>query len=487
MLLLESNSSLAGIFKYMFLFIMNMFIQRFINRKNELAFLERQYRLPAAFVVLYGRRRVGKTELVKQTLKNRRSVYLLASQEVEKEIAESFSRELGSYFSDPALEISPFSTFRQMLEYLKGKDLKDLVLAFDEFPYLVDANKAFPSLLQNYWEKCFKEKGLKLVLCGSSIGAMETEVLGRKSPLYGRRTGQWKVNPLPFCEFRKFFPKTDFRTLTELYSITGGIPLYILEINGNKKAYDHAKEVIASRGSLLYQEVEIILKEELREPKVYFSLLKEIASGKNTINEVSQRCGMERTALVRYINILKELDLIEDVHPVTAKEKSKNTIYRLKDNYFKFWFRFVYPFKKDLDSFYFGNFKLNFEQNFNSYLGRQFEEICSEMVNLIRPINFTSLGKWWGHYRTASGERKELEIDLCAINEQTKEILFGECKWQENADAEEILERLKEKASRVEWNKDSRKENYLLFAKSFKNKIPKICFDLNDLDKILVT
>jgi AAA+ ATPase superfamily predicted ATPase len=438
--------------------------------------------------VLYGRRRVGKSELIKQFIKNKKAIYLLSTQEVEKELIESFSAEIAGYFKDSTLKVNPFSQFRQVAEYLKDKE--KLILVIDEFPYLIDANKAIPSIIQKYWDTHFMPAGFHIILCGSSIGAMETEVLGRKSPLYGRRTGQWKVDPLPFKEFAKFFPNTAFGKLVEFYSITGGIPLYVLEFDGNKTVYENARTAVASRGSLLYQETDIILKEELREPKTYLSILKEISAGRNSLNDLSNALGVERTTLTRYLNTLEELDLIELIKPITSNQKGRNTIYSLKDNYFKFWFGFIYPFIKELDSFIFDGFELNFKQNFNSYVGKQFEIVCMESVKLANPIKSINAGKWWGAYRDMeSKERKTAEIDIISINEQTKEILFVECKWQEKINARKILKDLREKAKFVQWNNENRREHYAIFAKSFKQKIEEpglTLFGLKDMEKALI-
>lgn len=440
-------------------------------------------------MVLYGRRRVGKSELIKYFIKNKKAVYLLATQEVEKELVESFSAEIANYFKDTTLKASPFSQFRQVMEYFKEKNIVNLVLVIDEFPYLVDANKSVPSILQKYWDAHLKSKGLHIILCGSSIGSMETEILGRKSPLYGRRTGRWKLDALLFREFIKFFPHTAFEKLVEFYSITGGIPLYILEFDGSKTTYENAKLSIATRGSLLYQETDIILKEELREPRTYFSILKEISSGQTTLNDLSNALGVERTSLTRYLNTLQELDLIELTKPITAGKKSRNTVYTLKDNYFKFWLRFVYPFIKDLDSFILDGFERNFKQNFNTYMGKQFEAVCKEAVRLANPINSTSIGNWWAAYRDPKiSERKTVEIDIVSTNEQTKEILFVECKWQNSVNVKNILAGLKGKAKHVQWNNKTRKEYYAVFAKSFKEKVKEpnvMLFDLKDLERII--
>lgn len=464
---------------------MSTFIQ-FINRKKELGFLENQLKKPWSFVVLYGRRRVGKSELIKHFMKNKKGIYLLATQEVERGIVQSFSDEIAEHFDDATLKINGFSEFSKLMEYLGERELNKLVLVIDEFPYLVDANKAIPSIIQKYWDLHFKSKGLHLVLCGSSIGAMETEVLGRKSPLYGRRTGQWKLDPMPFENFAEFFPNAGFERLVEFYSITGGIPLYILEFNGGKTAYENAKSAIATRGAILYQEAEFILKEELREPKTYFSILKGISAGKNTLNELSNALGAERTALVRYLDTLAGLNLIEISKPVVADEKSRKGAYAIKDNYFKFWFRFIYPFRKDLDSFDFTGFEKNFRQNFNSHVGRQFEQVCRESILRGMPQNWPKVGGWWGAYRE-NNERKTAEIDIVAIDEASGRILFGECKWKGDVNAGEVLRELRKKAALVQWKNSRRKEHYVIFAKSFREKKHYenvFLFDLRDLERI---
>ncbi len=467
--------------------IMNMFIQ-FVNREKELEFLESQIKKQASFTVLYGRRRVGKSELIKHFITDKKAIYLLASQEVEKELLNSFSTELAEYFNDTTLKTNPFLNFKQLLENLKERNIKNLLFIIDEFPYLVDANKSIPSIIQKYWDLHFKSMGIHIILCGSSIGAMETEVLGRKSPLYGRRTGQWKLDPLTFKHFIKFFPKLEFEQLIEFYSVTGGIPLYIIEFDNNKTTYENAKIAVAARGSILYQEVDIILKEELREPKTYFSLLKEISIGKNTLNELANALGTERTTLVRYLNTLMELDLIETITPITAKEKSKNTLYILKDNYFKFWFKFVYRFKKELDSFRFDGFQKNFNENFNAYVGRQFEQICREFLLYNNPIKSFNIGSWWGHYRDKqTNKREDIEIDIVSINKE-KDILFAECKWQDNVNTDDIINKLEAKAKIVDWNITKRIEYFAVFAKSFKDKKKNarnvFLFDLEDLEKV---
>ena len=466
---------------------MNKFIQ-FVNRKEELEFLNRQVERGGALVVLYGRRRVGKSELLKHFAKGRNALYLLATQEVEKEVMAGFSADAAKFFGDPGLEINPLETFAQFMEYLGRRELKGTVLIIDEFPYLVDAQKAAPSIIQKHWETRLKGTGLSLILCGSSIGAMETNVLGRKSPLYGRRTGQWKLEPLSFAHFAKFFPGVGMEKLVELYSITGGIPLYVLEFDGNKSTYENAKDAIATRGSILYQEADILLREELREPRIYFSILKEMAAGKNTPNELANMLGVERTLLARYLNTLITLDIVEAARPALSGKKSRSTIYVLKDNYFRFWFGFVSPFRKDLDSFDFSSFRENFCRNFSTYVGKQFEQVCKEAVCASGMARPSETGSWWGAYREG-GERKVAEIDIAAVKE--KSLLLAECRWTNKAVDVSDLEALVKKSALVPSRKS---REFAYFSKSgFTSGAAKFAaenswrlFTLKDLERILL-
>ena len=473
---------------------MIMFIQKFINRKRELNFLRREHQKPKPFfIVLYGRRRVGKTELIKQFIKDQKAVYLLSTQEVEKENVVSFSEELADFFGDYSVKINPFSDFKQIMEYLKSK-LKEIrtktIIVFDEFPYLVDANNTIPSLLQKYWDQYFKESNLGFILCGSSIGAMESEVLGHKSPLYGRRSGQWKVNLLLFKDVIKFFPSLDFKSQMELYSVVGGIPLYLLEMDSQLSVIKNVNLNIARKGAFLYEEPIFILKEELREPKIYFSLLKEIAAGKIRLNDLKNALGVERTLLGRYIETLETLDLIEKQIPVTVEPRSKNTCYFMKDNFFRFWFKFIFPYRKNLEMNENKEFLDNLKRNFNVFMGFSFEQICTEFLLRQQDLlfNFTKIGRQWGKFKGEPG-KNNYEIDICGLNEKEKKILFGECKWKDKVNAYAVLNQLKKKVEYVDWFKDDRKEYYCLFAKSFKEKIQEknvYLFDLKDLEKVFI-
>lgn len=455
----------------------------FINREEELNALEERYRSDKAeFVVIYGRRRVGKTELIDHFMHNKNGIRLLARTDSEKNNLDRFSNDLSAFFKDDFLKINPFGSWDAFFAYLaeKSKDGR-IVVAIDEFPYLVDSNKAIPSVLQDYWDRKLKDSKIFLILCGSSIAMMLERVLGHKSPLYGRRTGQIKVEPMDFFNACKFYKNFGTEELVYTYSILGGTPGYLLEFDDAKKIPENIKERFLRKDRFLFQDAEFVLKEELREPKFYFSILRAVAIGKTRIGDIMNETGLEKGMVGKYLSVLIDLDIIGREVPVTEKypHKSRKGIYVLKDNFYKFWFRFIYPNiegieRKMQDAVTSSKIVPELDQ----YASHIFEDICKEWLWKQNLFNYDKIGRWWD---------KREEIDIIALNEKEKRILFAECKWQDNVDADKIIGELKRKASLVEWN-GSRKESYALFAKSFRKKVSEentYLFDLTDLGKSL--
>ena len=447
---------------------------QFIDRNDELKFLEENYqKKTSSLIVIYGRRRVGKTEIITHFLKKHNGMYLLATQDVEKEILASFSKIVAQYYNDEALKLNPFFTFEQLMEYLQKKTEKTkekIVIEIDEFPYLVNANNAISSILQKYWDLSLKNNNIFLILCGSSISFMESQILGQKSPLYGRRTGQWKVEPLSYNNALKFFPNAEIKKQIEFYCMVGGIPLYLLEFEEKKSSFENIMHHIAQKGNILYDEVNFLLKEELREPKTYFSILREISNGKHRLNEISDAIGLERTSLTKYIQTLESLDIIEKYYPVTERKiKSKKVRYEIKDNYFTFWFKFICQFRSDLERSEYTTFLQYINQELPSFVGKRFQHICKEFLIKALPFKFTKAGIQWGKI---PGTKNIYEIDIVLLHEVTKHIVFVECKWKDLTmnQSMKILKELQEKATYVDWHKNNGKEHFGLIAKKIDNK-----------------
>lgn len=435
---------------------------KFINRGSELKALnEKWVGNKPQFFVIYGKRRVGKTELIKQFIKEKPAIYFLADKRTANEQLVELGRITGRFFNDTLLEKKGFSDWLEVFQYLKDKTKDHLVLAIDEYPYLVETDSATSSIFQKGWDQYLKDGNVFMILSGSSISMMESEALIYKSPLYGRRTGQMLLKPLCFNESWKFFPKKSFDDFLKIFTITGGVPAYLIQINPKISLKENIRQRIFTKTEFLHNEVEFVLKEELREPKNYLSILKAISFGKRKFSEISNETDIQKNALTKYLNTLERLQIIEKEVPITEKnpQKSRKGLYKISDNFFRFWFQYVFPYKSDLEIERFDEVLSKLKESFISLEALAYEEICRETMWRLRDIffPFERIGKWW---------EREKEIDIVGINNQTKDIVFGECKWSSKQVGTNIYEDLKRKTTYVQWQKDKRKERYILFSKS---------------------
>nr|AAU82318.1 DEXX-box ATPase [uncultured archaeon GZfos14B8]QNO52084.1 hypothetical protein IPGHNFGK_00040 [Methanosarcinales archaeon ANME-1 ERB6] len=459
-------------------------ITKFIDRKDELGFLERKYGDKSAqLIIIYGRRRVGKTELVKNFFRGKEHVYFLSSKIAINEQLGQFVTSVSEALEDETvMDLKP--NFETIFKYIAGIE-KRLIVVIDEFPYLIDADKTIVSLFQRIWDLYLNESNIFLILMGSSIGMMENEVLGYKSPLYGRRTGQWKVKALSFKDLRSFFPKYSVEERIRTYSILGDIPFYLQQFDDSNAISTNIKEKVLTKGEILYEEPEFLLREELREPRVYFTILKAISYGNSKFGNIMNVSGLNKNTLTRYLDILGKLHIIRRELPITEKnpERKKKGLYKIDDHFFRFWFRFVLPnvskIEEDVERAYDENIRPFLDQ----YVSFSFEDVCKEfLVELNRqdglPFRFTRIGSWW---------HRDNEIDIVALNEDTKEILFAECKWQNKKVGIKVYDELKEKSGLVKWNNEERKEYFALFSKAgftsgFKNE-EVLLYELKDINR----
>ncbi|MBI5749334.1 MAG: ATP-binding protein [Nitrospinae bacterium] len=432
----------------------------FINRENELNYLNNEYRgKKSRFVVIYGKRRVGKTGLVKQFFKDIPHIYFLADKAPEKDQLQLLSEKIGLLFNDEFLLSRGFGTWYEFFRYIRNKGR--IAVIIDEFPFLIEANSAIPSIFQKGWDEDLKNSATFLILLGSSIDMMETEVLGYKSPLFGRRTGQLFIEPLTFWNSKKFFPEKFNDEFMYIYSILGGTPAYLLQFEPSMDLWANIKEKILKPQAYLFNEPEFILREELREPRNYFSILKAISMGKTRASEIINETGFEKNVVGKYLSVLAELRIIKRDVPVTEKsyEKSKKGIYMIDDNFFRFWFNFVFPNKSYIEE---GEIeyviKNKIKSRLDTFTSLTFEDVSRSFVKigLKKGIMFNRVGRWWS---------KDSEIDIVAINEDENSMLFGEAKWSTKKVGMDILTDLKRKSSMVEWGKKNRKEYYALFSR----------------------
>lgn len=455
---------------------------RFIDRERELEFLENNLSEQKNLVIIYGRRRVGKTELIKKFSQDKDLIYFLADKRGTLVNTERFATVASEHFGDIPPRVKNFD---DVFKYIVSRT-EQTVIVIDEFSYLVEKDSSIPSVFQLIWDEIVKH-GIMLILLGSSISMMEKGVLSYKSPLYGRRTGQWKVTPLPFKEVTKFH-EVSVDKAVEVYAVFGGIPMYLNYFSPEKDIFSNIEEKVFQKGSVLNEEVEFLLREDLSDYSSYLSILEAIAHGRTRLVEIADYSKIQAKDLPKYLNNLIKLEIVKKEHPITEKIKTKKTVYKISDNFFRFYFKFVHPYKSDLEIGKFDRVNSVLRNNFNSFLGDAFEDISREFIlesyrKDILPFEISKIGKWW--------QRNE-EVDIVTLDEKEKEVGFFECKWSalNEKEANKIIEKLKNKATLVNWCKDDREDHYGLIAKSIDGKENLkdkgyFVFDLKDFDKII--
>jgi AAA+ ATPase superfamily predicted ATPase len=434
----------------------------FIDRERELDALERSWQTKEPqLIVIYGKRRIGKTELIKQFIKEKPGLYFLAQRINETENLKWLGEAVGEFFGDEVLKRSGFKEWRWFFDYLRSHVKNRMALVFDEFPYLADANKNIASIFQAGWDESLKSTPIYVILCGSSIAMMESEVLSEKAPLYGRRTGQIFLKPFSFSDAAKFYPGLPFNRCLEFYSIAGGNPSYLKRLDQKTSLDKNLKENIFQPEAFLYSEVEFVLREELREPRNYFAILKAIALSKNKFGEIVNETGLDKGVLHKYLFVLEDLHVIQKEVPVTEKHalKSRKGIYRLRDQFFKFWFRYVLPNKGYVEAGRIDRVKQKVKADWASFVGENYENLAQNLARLHQDSFFPmdKVGRWWD---------KNEEIDIVALSENEKKALFGEAKWSNRPVGVDLYENLKRKTHLVDWNRGERKEYFCLFSKS---------------------
>ena len=436
----------------------------FINRERELEALERRYQSDQAeLYVLYGRRRVGKTELLRAFCQDKRHIFFIADLGTESAALAKFTDQISLLAYGRTEAISPFSSWDAAFEFLVPLAADErLIVVLDEFTYLIDANSAVPSILQRLWDSQLRETKLMLILCGSYVGMMEQHVLAYRAPLYGRRTAQWRLKPLDFWQTRFFLSGFGFEDWVRAYAILGGVPAYLLQFDDQIALLDNVEQEILQPGTFLYDEPRFLMLQELREPRRYFSVLEAIAGGRTRPNEIAQASGIPLNSLPFYLTTLQEMGLVERAVPATEKNphKSKLGLYRVLDPYFRFWFRFVYPAHALLERGEVAQVRDRVAAQLDHFTGAAFESICREYVWRLYQkgdLGFTprTVGGWW--------TRKQ-EIDVVAVGDDG--LLLGECKWTSRPVGTNILEDLKRHAQPLLQRGHWPRVWYALFSRS---------------------
>lgn len=422
----------------------------FIGREAELKFLQDKYTEERGqLIVLYGRRRVGKTETLREFCKDKPHVFFSCTQTTDLVQLRNFSSRMFKENIPAKNYISEFAdwekAFRAVLDLPYGNQKKLLVI--DEFPYMCRGNKSIPSILQNLWDAELRDSNVMIILCGSAMSFIEKELLSEKNPLYGRATGIYKMKEMGFYDAIKFFPEYSDRDKVLTYAVLGGIPHYLRQWNPKLSVDENIKRNILTKGCILYSEVEFLLHQELRETPIYNSIIEAVALGNTKLNDISQKSLLEDTAKTSvYLKNLMELGIVEREFSVDSKIKERaNTgrgIYRLTDNFFRFWYAFGFANYSQLeDGDVDGVYEYVVKPALHEFASFAFEDVCREFVRMLQkknelPFRYSKMGRWMGKTtvrdeKASDGLRtEETEIDLLCIGKDAKEYLVGECKFK---------------------------------------------------------
>lgn len=418
-------------------------------------------------VVIYGRRRVGKTALINEFCKGKKTIYFSALNASAQENLRALSKAIYQYGHPDAESYPEYASFENAFgEISRLGSNERIVFVIDEYPYLAKADSSISSRLQHLIDHNWQESKLYLILCGSSMSFMQNQVLGYESPLYGRRTAQFKIEPLSYKETAVFNPALSDEQNAWVYGITGGIPHYINKLGVRDSLDEAIIDNVFDRSGYLFEEPENLLKQELREPGIYNSIITAVAEGSSKLNEISTKVGMASGPCSKYIKILIELGILRKETPITEKA-GKKTIYAIEDNFFRFWYRFV---PQNFSTISAGRFSRNYDRlvkaRMHDFMGLVFEKMCKEY--LLRyaadlPFDLADVGQWWG---TDPAEKKQIQIDIVGIpvqepNTQISEYLIGSCKFKNEKIGLDELELIEHYANVFG---KGRKYHYIIFS-----------------------
>jgi AAA+ ATPase superfamily predicted ATPase len=404
----------------------------FVNRQVELAFLNdvlaRKRPTAAQFILLYGRRRVGKTVLLRHWAENSGLSHTYWAAEKEPAALQRrklFARVLGV---EPA-RAATFDSWADCWQAIAAM-LTDRrhILILDEFTYAAEADPAMLSSVQHAWDQLFKSSQLVIVLCGSHVHTMET-LQARQSPLFGRLTGQWHLRPLHFASLSEFLPNWSAEERVAGYAVVGGVPAYLEWLDPELSLSDNIRDVVLAPGSMFVAEPAFLLYDEVREPATHLAILKAIGAGEHTLSGISNAALVRKSHLSAYLARLRDLRLVERRLPITIpparRRRARRGRYHLSDPYFRFYFRFIAPHYDDL-TYNPGQVLPYIREGLRPFVGMTaFEELSRQWVSEQGqagrlPFGPEEVGSHWS---------RRVQVDVVAVDWREREVLLGECKW----------------------------------------------------------
>lgn len=440
----------------------------FIGRKKELKLLEELYNSQKfEMLILRGRIKVGKSYLLNHFSKKyqNNTVFFTADKSAEKSNVKSFCEELNNVLKFGTF-LNSFETWKDVFSFFKDIELKQrLVIIIDEFTYLHSSNPAFDSILQNAIDRVLKQKNVFLILCGSEVSTIEDIIDDSTKPLYGRKTAELKLEPFSYLEAKEFFPKYSNEEALTVYSILGETPLYLSLFDDSLSIRENIIKNCLSTTGYLFNEVENLLRMELKETSFYKNIMLAINSGASNLNTIRDKVGEDSAKISKYISVLINLGYIKKEIPCGEKDRIRNTLYSISDNYFAFYFAFIFKHRNILNGFISPEIFYEKEmtnEKLNAFIGKRFEDICKAYLKQQfylgkMPFYPQEIGRWWGNNPIL---KKQEEIDILALDDENA--IICECKYTNEKFDLKQLKDLEQSALCI--NKENK--SFIIFSKS---------------------
>ena len=444
----------------------------FIGRKKELASLEELYKKQGfAMTVIYGRRRIGKSTLIKEFIRDKRAVFYTASKVGNERNVQLFSEQLVSVMN-PAASGAEFPSLEKALDFITNNlSDKKLIIAIDELPYWAEKNEGLLSVLQKYVDTEWQDKNLMLILCGSSLSFMAKKVLSEKSPIFGRRDSQIKLEAFDYKEAALFCPKWTYEEKAICYGITGGVAKYLAMIDTNSSIDENIKRLFFSTDGYLFDEPRNLLIQEFSDTVLINNVIEQVASGENTLNIISAKVRESESAVLYSLERLIEVGIVERRKCILEENNRKKTQYVIKDTMFKFWYAFVPGAQSIIElgkgDIYYDKFV---KPKIHSFMGSVFEDMCRRYTLENGAIGtyecfINRVGNWWGMESIIKDSGKysqAADVDVVGISDAEKKAVIGECKFRNEKIDKEVYETLLRRAHALP--SGYRIVKYLLFS-----------------------
>lgn len=427
----------------------------FIGRKRELKSLETIYEKNGfGMTVIYGRRRVGKSTLIREFVKDKKVIFYTATKVGAERNLELFSKQVLGVL-DPAYNEAAFSSVESVLDIITNKvqdDNKKTILVIDELPYWAEKDEALLSILQKYIDTQWLDKNMMVILCGSALSFMEKKVLSEKSPIFGRRDSQIKLEAFNYKDSALFVPGYSSEDKAICYGVTGGVAKYLALFDASRSLDDNIIRLFFNADGYLFDETRNLLTQEFADVTLVNNIIEKIASGENTLNNIAAKVHEKDTTVLYSLERLIDVGLIEKKNCITEEKNRKKTQYVLKDHMFKFWYRFI---PQAISVIEMGQGQVYYEKvvkpQIHSFMGSVFEEMC-RYYTLEQGVKgefgsfITKTGTWWGVEQMTDEEGKRYQqsadIDVVGISFVDKKAVIGECKFKNEKIDKEIYETL---------------------------------------------